>query len=194
MQGDDTVTTTFPIARRRQRGYDRAEVDAFLERARLSYDGTHNDEEKVTSDLIRHQAFKLKLRGGYSTKHVDAALERLEDAFATRERDSDVVERGHSAVLESTQEAVAEIRGRLDRPTGERFRRTSILVRGYNREQVDAFAVHVVEFIAGRADLDVEQVRTVAFTAQRAGYAEEQVDALLDAVVDVMQDFGRAEV
>ena len=32
----------------------------------------------------------------------------------------------------------------------------------------------------------VEQVRSVAFRMQRGGYREAQVDAVLDAVVDVM--------
>jgi len=36
--------------------------------------------------IIRTTAFAMQ-KGGYSTSHVDAALERLEDAFASRERD-----------------------------------------------------------------------------------------------------------
>ena len=52
--------------------------------ARRAYDGTaRRDDPPLSSEKIRLTAFGMQ-KGGYSTAHVDAALERLEDAFAAR--------------------------------------------------------------------------------------------------------------
>ena len=77
---------TFPRARKGRLGYDLDEVEDFLEDARRAYTTESPDVSIVTADTIRTTAFAMR-KGGYSTTHVDAALERLEDAFAARERE-----------------------------------------------------------------------------------------------------------
>jgi len=44
----------------------------------------------------------------------------------------------------------------------------------------------LAKYLATGQSVTVEQVRSVAFRMQRGGYQEAQVDAVLDAVVEVM--------
>ena len=77
---------TFPRSRKSTWGYDVNEVEDFLEDARRAYAADRSQPTVLTADSIRHIAFTMR-KGGYSTTAVDAALERLEDAFAARERE-----------------------------------------------------------------------------------------------------------
>ena len=73
------MSTTFPRARRPELGYNVEQVEDFLEEARRAYGAAPGELTVVTAESIRHTAFGMQ-KGGYSTKPVDAALERLEDA------------------------------------------------------------------------------------------------------------------
>ena len=175
---------TFPRVSRSTRGYEVAEVERFLARARRSYDGAP-DQEALTAEEIRQVAFGMK-RGGYAPSAVDAALERLEDAFAGRERLASRAHQGDPAWYGRARTEAVEILARLDRPDGERFSSTGRLVRGYRRADVDRFAARLQRFFRDGDDLSVGEVRRAVFRAERHGYREDQVDLLLDAVTDVM--------
>jgi len=177
------VTATFPAARRPAKGYARSEVDEFLERARRSYDEV--DDTPLTAAEIRHTSFSLT-KGGYSTVHVDAALERLEDAFALRERERAFQEKGRDSWLASARQTAQVILNRLSRPEGKRFARVSFLTQGYRCEDVDGLADRLVAYFQSGKPIGIDQVRTAVFRPQRGGYQETQVDLVLDAVVDVM--------
>lgn len=179
--------TTFPKAPRGQLGYDRGEVDRALRVARQRYDTFDNGGEgkRLTTWSIRHTAFTMR-KGGYSAPHVDAALERLEDAVAVRERDERVERVGRDAYLNETKSTARAVLKRLQRGDGERFDRVSVLRRGYEVGEVDAFAARLEQFLRGGAPLSLREVRGVAFRPKRGGYKEAQVDLLIDAVVDVM--------
>lgn len=178
------VTSTFPPARKGKPGYDVEEVERFLADARRAYSAI--DGGGLTSDEIRHTAFRVVRRDGYSVRHVDAALERLEEAFAARERDRAIAERGEDAYYRETRETAQEIVDRLARPVGQRFRRVSILTRGYHPDDVDSFADRVSGYFQRGDAVSVENVRTIAFRSRVGGYDETQVDVLLDAVIRVM--------
>ena len=75
---------------------------------------------------------------------------------------------------------------RLSRTPRERFRRAGFLRFGYRIDEVDIVADKLVGYFERGEAITVEQVRAAAFRMQRRGYDEAQVDALLDAVVDVM--------
>jgi DivIVA domain-containing protein len=171
------VSTIFPTSKRSKRGYDPAEVDEFLDRARAAYaqDAEADADTLLSAEDIRQVAFRL-VRGGYSTEHVDAALERLEDAFSLRERERSVEERGAKEWLRDARGTAQVILNRLTRPEGQRFNRVSFLARGYSRKDVDALADRLVAYFHDGTPLRNEW----------AGYRESQVDALLDSVVDVM--------
>ncbi|MDN4615042.1 DivIVA domain-containing protein [Leifsonia sp. F6_8S_P_1B] len=187
--------STFPRSPKSKLGYDVEQVDAFLESARTAYDDQNGDQggdhrgdhraSRLTAAEIRHTAFSMQ-KGGYSTTHVDAALERLEDAFAARERESARTAKGDGTWLEEARTTAQEILNRLDRPVGKRFDRVSVLTLGYNRQDVDRFANRLVKYFQDGRPMSVDEVRTVTFREQRGGYREVQVDLLLDSVTDVM--------
>lgn len=175
------MPTTFPRERRRP-GYDPAEVDRFIAAARQAYDAPGS---RLSAAEIRHTAFTMK-RGGYATRAVDAALERLEDAFARRERDRATANGGDRAFYAETRRLAKEIIGRLERPDGHRFERVGITRIGYSVRDVDRFAVQARSYFEDGARVPVEEVRQVAFRPQRGGYSEAQVDLLIDGLVETM--------
>lgn len=179
---DTTPRTSFPEARRREKGYDKQPVDEFLARARNSFErGT----DALTAADVRQVAFPL-VRHGYSIASVDAALGRIEDAFAARERSTAVAESGVHAWVGHTRELAQEVLDRLSRPATRRFDRVSPLRYGYRIAEVDLVTGKLARYLETGDSVTVEQVRSVAFRMQRGGYRETQVDAVLDAVVEVM--------
>jgi len=180
------VTSTFPAPRPGKPGYDIAEVELFLEEARTAYGAAPGAPGSLTSDDIRHTAFRVRRRGGYSARHVDAALERLEEAFAARERERAIAELGQEAFDAESRATAQDIIDRLARPEGRRFRRVNALARGYRPSDVDAFMARVSRYFQEGAPLTVENVRTIAFRPAFRGYDETQVDLLLDTTIRLM--------
>lgn len=138
-----------------------------------------------TSESVRHVSFAL-VRKGYAIGAVDAALGRIEDAFAAREREATVAAVGTAEWVESARVTAQEVLERLTRPEGKRFRRAGFLRFGYRIDEVDIVADKLVGFFERGDAITVEQVRAAAFRMQRRGYNEAQVDVVLDAVVEVM--------
>lgn len=180
-----TGHSSFPLAERGQLGYQPEEVDAFLERARDTYDQGADVLSPVTALEIRGLAFPLKKRG-YSARFVDAAMDRLEEVFYERERRARMAQIGEEAWWAEVGQLLREVRGRLDRPRGKRFRTRGIFASGYRKSQVDAFLDRVSALFAGDDQLTTAEVRGVVFHSQWRGYDEDQVDALLDAVVELL--------
>lgn len=198
------VTSTFPLARSGKPGYRTDEVDSFLERARVafaaapgsdampSFDVAPSTEVSppsdavITSDSVRHTAFRVVRTKGYSARHVDAALERLEEAFAQREREHAIARQGSDAYYAEARATAQEIIDRLARPAGSKFRRMSFLARGYHPADVDVFSKRMSAYFEQGQSLPVETVRTIAFRARYRGYHETQVDLLLDTVIRLM--------
>lgn len=177
------VSTTFP--KTRKRGYNVDQVEDFLEEARRAYSSEPGANVVVDAASIRQTAFAMQ-RGGYSSTHVDAALERLEDAFATRERERALQATGPDSWYAETRVIAQEVLDRLARPRGHRFARAGFLITGYRRKDVDALAGRISDHLQTGAPLDISEVRTAAFRPRRGGYREAQVDLLLDSVIDVM--------
>ncbi len=176
---------TFPKARRGSKGYDPAQVEDFLDDAKRAYAAPAGTPAVLTAAQIRNTAFVLR-RGGYSTEHVDAALERLEDAFAVRERDLGVGAVGDNVWYGKVRGAAQEILDRAARPPKRKFKRVSALTRGYHPGDVDDFAELLVDYFQNGLPLSPDQVRQATFRVVRGGYQEQQVDAVLDAAVEVM--------
>lgn len=171
-----------PRARGRERGYDPDAVDAFLVRARAAFE---SGDEPLDSAAVRATGFPL-VRNGYRIDAVDRALTRIEDAFAAREREHALSNLGARAWVRRSRERAQEILDRLTRAPRSRFRRAGFARYGYRIDEVDIVADKIAGYLEHGSGVTVEQVRSVAFRMQRRGYDEAQVDAVLDAVVDVM--------
>ena len=192
-QADESMETSegeqhapFPFAEGKQLGYATEPVDAFLARARATYEDPKQLDDPITSVEVRRAAFPVKKRG-YSARHVDAAMDRLEEVFFERERRARVRTEGEDAWWAETRKLLSEVRGRLERPRGRRFNRRGLLATGYRRAEVDAFLDRIAAMFAHREmTLDASEVRDVVFHSQLRGYDEDQVDALLDSVVELI--------
>jgi len=114
------VSDTFPRAGRLVKGYDVEQVEAFLSRARAAYEDSGRGPA-MTSWHVRTVGFDL-VRGGYDVEAVDAALDRIEDAFVS----------GRALAPDSVRLAVFK-----SRRGG----------RGYREASVDAFLDRVVELL-----------------------------------------------
>ena len=179
------MSTTFPRIRKSRRGYSVDQVEDFLEEARRAYSADSTEPAVVNATNIRRMAFSLE-KGGYSPAHVDAALERLEDAFASRERERVIQLSGDEAWYTEARSIARDILERLTRPLGHRFDRAGFLSNGYHRRDVDACASRLTNYFQDGRPMSIDEVRTVAFRSQKGGYREAQVDLLLDAVITVM--------
>lgn len=179
------MNNMFPRTKRSVFGYKVEQVENFLADARQDYGTADSEISTLTSSEIRHTAFVMK-KGGYSPRHVDAAMERLEDAFAQRERERSVARLGAEDQLSLARGDAQVILDRLMRPSNEKFKRTGVLATGYSRSEVDAFARRIISYFQEGTALTVDEVRTAVFSSERRGYDEIQVDLVLDSVIDVM--------
>lgn len=180
------MSQTFPRANKSRRGYNVEEVEKFLETARLAYNAEPGETGTIiTADQIRRVGFALE-KGGYSTIAVDAALERLEDAFSARERDRSAAQIGDQAWFAEARERAREILTRLERPKKHRFDGSGLFKLGYDKRDVDEFTDRLITYFRDGASLKPADVRGAVFRSRTGGYSEQQVDAVLDAVVDVM--------
>lgn len=191
----------FPRTDKKTLGYSLKEVEEFLKIARRAFDtpepfvpdsaslaasaDTPGADRVMTAADIRHTAFSMQ-KGGYVPAQVDAAMERLEDAFADRDRDRDALLHGEKAWAENIRVTSAEILARLQRGPGKRFSRASFLSVGYRRADVDRLAAKLVKHFEGGRSVSLDEVRTAVFRPERGGYREAQVDLVLDSVVEVM--------
>ena len=191
-----SARTAFPLTRGRVRGYDPAAVDAFLSRARATFEvdgpldagglgAAGDDGVRIDAALVRAVAFPLVKRG-YAIEAVDAALGRIEDAFANRERQAAISRDGAQQWVDQARDQAQEILDRLSRAPRHRFRRAGWLRFGYRLDEVDLVADKLRNYLESGFSVTPDQVRGAAFRMQRRGYDEAQVDAVLDAVVDVM--------
>lgn len=183
LRQNGAVTSNFPLARSGKPGYRTDEVDSFLNSARIAFSATPGSDDALSADDIRHTAFRVVRAKGYSARHVDAALERLEEAFAGREREHAIAAQGSETYYAEARAIAQEIIDRLARPTGAQFRRVSFLTRGYHPADVDLFTTRVSAYFERGQPLSIETVRTVAFRPRYRGYHEGQVDLLLDTVI-----------
>jgi DivIVA domain-containing protein len=182
------IPASFQRVERNEYGYNAKQVDQFLQRARVSFENPGAAVQPITSADVRAVSFD-PVKGGYSAPSVDAALDRLEDAFARRERDELIAEQGEEAWLREIGKLSAVLRGRLRRPDGERFRRPAKgKARSYNTADVDELCRDLIGYLEEDRPLSVDNIRRAVFrpAVGKAGYEEAQVDAFLDRVIELM--------
>lgn len=172
----------FSVTSGRVRGYHRAAVDTFLAAARTAFEA---DADDLSAADVRVASFPL-VKNGYVVAEVDAALGRVEDALAARARERAVRAVGAGAWVEQARDEAQVILDHLARPAKHRFARTGVLTFGYRIDEVDHVGGRIARYLRDGEPLTAEQLRSAAFRMQRGGYREEQVDALLDAAVEVI--------
>src|SRR5215212_6450525 len=178
------VSDTFARSGKFSKGYDVEQVESFLGRARTAYE-ENGRGPAMTSWHVRTVGFDL-VRGGYDVDAVDAALDRIEDAFARREKQRGEERSGSQAWQTQLRTQEQSLRAQLARPDGERFPRGSGMELTYDVRQVDELCRRIEEaFVNGRA-LAPDTVRLAVFKSRRGGrgYREASVDAFLDRVVE----------
>lgn len=188
---------SFSAAGRCTHGYDRDQVDEFFARARLAYEtgpadaprggaGTRTRSALSARD-VRVVAFDL-VRGGYDVRQVDAALDRLEDAVARREREAAVSLLGEPAAMDQLTRRAQSLQARLTRPDGQRFARGRGLDHSYHVADVDEVCRRLLGYFGDGAAMSVDEVRRAVFRTRRGsrGYREVEVDAFLDRAVEIM--------
>lgn len=172
----------FPRVRFTQTGYHMDQVEDFFDQAREDYEVGGQMQARE----VRVAAFDL-VRGGYEPGAVDLALDRVEAAFAARERVVFIEQHGQDAWMSEVANRATQLYPRLTRPDGLRFRPPA-RGKGYERDAVDAVMVRLIEYFdAGRA-LTSDDLRRVTFAAAPAGraYAEGPVDAFIDRAIDIL--------
>lgn len=179
---EEETTPAFRTVSGRERGYHRTAVDTFLAAARDSFEQGSDD---LSAADVRVASFPL-VKDGYDIAEVDAALGRVEDALAARQRERAVRAEGAEAWVTHARSEAQVILDHLARSRRKKFARTGFLSFGYRIDEVDHVAARIVRYLRDGDELSVEQLRSAAFRMQRSGYREEQVDALLDATIDVI--------
>lgn len=181
-----TVSDTFPRAGRISKGYDVEQVESFLGRARVAYE-ENGRGPAMTSWHVRTVGFDL-VRGGYDVDAVDAALDRIEDAFARREKQRGEERSGSQAWQTQLRTQEQSLRAQLARADGERFPRGSGMELTYDIEAVDELCQQIEESFGMGQPMAPDAVRLAVFKSRRGsrGYREASVDAFLDRVVELL--------
>ncbi|GFZ81578.1 DivIVA domain-containing protein [Nesterenkonia alkaliphila] len=183
-----TSAPLFTLLDDNEQGYDRAEVDQFMARAREAYDSGRG----MPLSEIREVSFTMG-PGGYDPAEVDSALDRLEDAFAGAERDRYIAQYGEDAWYEELYQRSEPLRARMARPQGQRFREPTAEVGiGYRKDLVDQLTQQLEQYLNGENPMSVDEIRTVTFGVSRGNeaYDEAQVDAFLDRMTEIMASVG----
>lgn len=183
---------------KRKWGYDSEQVDAFLERAHMLYEGegaqlTQHDIQNVSFDLVK---------GGYMIAQVDAALARLERAVVDKQTTWEISQHGRVAWKAQTETLFSQLDTHSKREHGERFKPGEGKDPSYDRKQVDRIVDQCLTKAAGElgieevseddakklVDLNSQTVANVIFTQRKGkrGYDERQVDYYLNECVQLL--------
>ena len=166
-------------------GYDPREVDEFFEQAQDVYEGRTTGS--MTPVEVRTVAF-TQVRHGYDEAQVDGALDRLDVAFARKQRADFIAQKGQQAWLDKIVDRATTLYDRLSRPAGQRFASPHRGQEGYDARQVDALLDRLAAYFNDGAPLKSAEVRYAVFTPvkSRRGYGQGPVDAYLDRALEVL--------
>ena len=183
-----TSAPLFTLLDDNHHGYDRAEVDHFMSRAREAYDSGRG----MPLSEIREASFSMG-PGGYDPAAVDSALDRLEDAFAGAERDRYIEQYGEDAWYEQLHLRSQPLRSRMQRPDARRFREPAgVSEIGYRKSEVDQLCRKLEQYLDGENPMSVDEIRTITFATgtEAEAYDEAQVDVFLDKMTEIMASVG----
>ncbi|MEY4301183.1 MAG: hypothetical protein RJA30_334 [Actinomycetota bacterium] len=178
------MTAHFKKVSATELGYAPEDVDHWIDLARQQF--ANPASHVLDAATLRTAQFRT-VKGGYQITAVDAALDRLDDAFADQEVNRLLTRLGHQGARERINEIRELLLGRIARPKRQRFDRQPWRLKGYSVRQVDAMlAVISAELEAGGV-VTVAALRQQTFSPRWAGYTEAQVDAFLDRFIQYLQ-------
>lgn len=179
--------TMFTRVPRTRTGYDPQEVEEFLERARESYNAPDGEviADRIDDEAVRAVTFN-RVSGGYDWAEVDAALDRLEQAFIQQRRAAVMSTSGSDDWMNRAADMAKTLYPRMLRPEGERFAEAD--GRGYHRDDVDECVDQLARYFDGETEMSANDVRSAAFRVARGSKAYDfaTVDAYLDRAVQVL--------
>lgn len=183
------MSAHFPLVAKGQLGYDTKQVDELIDLARSHF--ADPSGHLVTASRLRNSQFAL-VKGGYSISAVDAALDRLDDAFGVQEAQKQIAVTGHHGLEAKVEHLIELLQGRVQRKAGNKFRKVPWFLRGYSPRQVDQLLNDVGGWLqSGSTGADrterVVRLRSVVFKTKWGGYDEAQVDAFIDRSVELAQ-------
>ncbi|MFD4644685.1 DivIVA domain-containing protein [Lentzea sp. NPDC058436] len=182
LSAQDVALVAFHRPPRGQRGYDAAEVDAFLDRV----EGTMKSKDILTREDVLGVKFSTATRDpGYDVNEVNVFMELVADTLrSTPQRvQAAAPAQGAHATSQAMRPAV---RLSPDDVAAVRFHKPRPGTRGYHEGQIDAFLDRIEQTLRGRDNLTAQQVQDAVFgeTAPGTfGYDSEDVDTFLDLVV-----------
>ncbi|MFW0155670.1 cell division protein DivIVA [Rothia sp. P6271] len=177
----------------KKQGYSAREVDAFFVQLVEDFENLRAGQTypgMMTSTTIRTMSF-TPVQGGYYPADVDATLDRVEDRFASLERRRYIEKYGRQTWRQAVEESAELVMGRINRASGERFRRpSSARVQGYFVDDVDALCEKLRQHFRGEGELSAGLVRRAVFRSAVGSlcYEETQVDAFMDRCIELILD------
>lgn len=178
------MTAHFLLAAANEWGYDPKSVDPVIDLARNQF--ANPASHVLDAATLRTSQFKL-VKGGYQIASVDAALDRLDDAFAQQEANRLLARNGHEGARQKMQDLRETLKARIARGKRRSFKRQAWWLKGYSMPQVDALLKSIDATLDGQSNLSVSVLRQFTFTPKWAGYSEAQVDAFIDRTVQYLQ-------
>ncbi|MDX8034770.1 DivIVA domain-containing protein [Lentzea sp. BCCO 10_0856] len=182
LSAQDVALVAFHRPPKGHRGYDAAEVDAFLDRV----EDTMRSRDILTREDVLGIKFSNATRDpGYDVNEVNVFMELVADTLRStpQRQQAAAPAQGAHATSQALRPAV---RLSPDDVAAVRFHKPRPGTRGYHEGQIDAFLDRIENTLRGRDNLTAQQVQDAVFgeTAPGTfGYDEEDVDTFLDLVV-----------
>jgi DivIVA domain-containing protein len=177
------VTTPFAIAQKKQLGYKIDEVAELLSTARSVFGA---DSQVISDDsFVRKAQFSL-VKGGYDIAEVDAALERLDEAFGQQLARNLIARIGATGAHDRVAELRSLLKGRISRGKGKGFDSAGFLRAGYRKSSVDLLLGQLEAHLIAAATVLVSDLRKIRFESAGSGYSEAEVDAFIDRAIELI--------
>lgn len=182
LSAQDVALVAFHRPPRGQRGYDAAEVDAFLDRV----EATMRSRDILTREDVLNVKFSTATRDpGYDVNEVNVFMELVADTLRStpQRQQAGAPAQGAHATSQAMRPAV---RLSPDDVAAVRFHKPRPGTRGYHEGQIDAFLDRIEATLRGRDNLTAQEVQDAVFGESAPGtfgYDQEDVDTFLDLVV-----------
>ncbi len=182
LSAQDVALVAFHRPPKGERGYDAAEVDAFLDRV----EDTMRSKDILTREDVLNVRFRTATRDpGYDVNEVNVFMQLVADTLRStpQRQQAAAPAQGAHATSQALRPAV---RLSPDDVAAVRFHKPRPGTRGYHEGQIDAFLDRIEATLRGQDNLTAQQVQDAVFgeTAPGTfGYDSEDVDTFLDLVV-----------